>query len=191
MLSWLFKKKEPAAPALVDRIWLDRASAERAIVRAAQSGPLLVLAYFDQTQERVRQALQAAGLAEGPRLKVERADQLSSVPPGAAIIVAERHPVAGFNAALAQRLASLSPLTAPLCFTGLDDALMLSFGDGRLAQTMKQLGLSADEPLEHPMISKALANASRALEKRIGPAMSRLAPASSMAEWLQKNVPPA
>ena len=28
------------------------------------------------------------------------------------------------------------------------------------------------------------------LEQRLGPAVSRLAPAASMAEWFQKNLPP-
>lgn len=188
MFGW-FKKKEPAAPSLMDRVWLNRASAERAIVRAAQAGPLVVLSFFDDTHARLVEALRAAGLAPGPALVVERVDQLSAVPTGAAIIVAERHPVSGFNRALAQRLATLAPGATPTCYSGLDDPLMKAFGGERLVALMRQLGLSEDEPIEHPMISKALANATQKLEQRLGPALSRLAPAASMAEWIQKNVP--
>lgn len=189
MFSW-FKKKEPAAPSLMDRVWLNRASAERAIVRAAQAGPLAVLCFFDDTHARLSAALGAAGLAPGRALVIERVDQLSLVPAGAAVIVAERHPVSGFNRALAQKLATLAPGVTPTCYSGLDDPLMKLFGGDRLVEVMRQLGLSEDEPVEHPMISKALTNASQKLEQRLGPALSRLAPAASMAEWMQKNVPP-
>jgi hypothetical protein len=190
MLSWLFKKKEPAGPALLDRIWLDRAAADRAIVRAAQAGPLVVLSFFDATRDRVHRALEAQGLKESATLINTRVDELSLVPMGAAVIVAERHAVTGFNRALAERLAALAPNVTPTVFSSLDDPLMHRFGGERLQHLMTQLGLSADEHIEHPMLTKALANASKSLEQRLGPAMSRLVPAASMEEWLAKNLPP-
>lgn len=190
MLSWLFKKKEPAGPTLLERVWLDRAAADRAIVRAAQAGPLVVLSYFDDTRDRVRRALDASGLPASATLINSRVDELSVVPPAAAVIVAERHPVTGFNRALAERLASLAPNVTPTVFSSLDDPLMRRFGGDRLQALMQQLGLSPDEHVEHPMLTRALANASKSLEQRLGPTLSRLVAADSMEEWLAKNLPP-
>lgn len=171
-------------------MWLNLAARDRAVVRAAQAGPVLVLASFEETLERLRGALRAAGLQEGPALVVARADQLSAVPAGASVILAERHPLPAFHRALLQKLKALAPAVTPECFAALDDPLMVSFGGERIAELMRQLGMEADEPVEHPLISKSLANAAKKLEQRLGPAVSRLAPAASMAEWFQKNLPP-
>lgn len=189
MFSWPWKRK-PEAPEALDRVWMSVAARDRAIVRAAQAGPVLVLASFDETLERLRVALRSADRAEGPGLVLERADQLATVPAGATILLAERHPLPAFHRALLQRLKTLAPTVTPTCFAALDDPLMRTFGGERMTELMKQLGLQPDEPIEHPLISKALANAAKKLEQRLGPAVSRLAPAASMAEWFQKNVPP-
>lgn len=190
MFAWPWKKKADPTPESVDQVWLDLAARDRAVLRAAQEGPVLVLASFDATLERVRGALRAANLEEGPGLVVARADQLATVPAGASVILAERHPLPAFHRALLQKLKTLAPAVTPVCFAALDDALMLSFGGERMAELMRQLGLAADEPIEHPLVSKSLANAAKKLEQRLGPAVSRLAPAASMAEWFQKNLPP-
>jgi hypothetical protein len=190
MFAWPWKKKADPTPEAVDQVWLDLAARDRAVVRAAQAGPVLVLASFDETLERLRAALRAASLDEGPTLVLARADQLDRVPAGAAVILAERHPLPAFHRALLQKLATLAPTVTPRCFAALDDALMLRFGGENLAKLMSQLGMAADEPIEHGLISRSLANAAKKMEQRLGPAVSRLAPAASMAEWFQKNLPP-
>ncbi len=189
MFSWPWKKQEPSLQ-VVDRVWLDLAARDRAVVRAAREGPVLVLAFFDETLARVREALRQAGCSEGPGLLVVRADALVTVPSGSAVILAERHPLPAFTRALCQKLQGLAPTVTPLCFGALDDPLMQSFGGERIVHLMKQLGMEPDEPIEHPLISSSLAKASKKLEQRLGPAVSRLAPAASMAEWFQKNLTP-
>lgn len=190
MFAWPWKKKADPTPEGVDRVWLNLAARDRAVVRAAQAGPVLVLASFDETLERLRSALHAAGVQEGPALVLARADQLGAVPSGASVILAERHPLPAFHRALLQKLKTLSPTVTPRCFAALDDALMLTFGGERMAELMRKLGMEADEPIEHPLVSKSLGDAAKKLERRLGPAVSRLAPAASMAEWFQKNLPP-
>jgi hypothetical protein len=189
MFSWL--KKKPVEPELfTDEVWATVAARERAVVRACQAGPTLVLAFFDETLERLTKELTAAGCAPDATRVLERADRLAQVPPNAAVVIAERHPLAGFVRSLATRVRALSPTAHVVCWSALDDPLMLEFGGQQLSSLMEKLGLPPDEPIRHEMLSKSIANAAKKVEERIGAGASRLAPARSMAEWMKLNLPP-
>ncbi|MBW1645930.1 MAG: preprotein translocase subunit SecA, partial [Deltaproteobacteria bacterium] len=49
-------------------------------------------------------------------------------------------------------------------YLALDDDLMRIFGSERIATVMDKLGIEEGEPIEHPMISKAIENAQRRVE---------------------------
>lgn len=188
MFSWPWQKKTPPEPPSVDRIWLSLSARDRAIVRAAQAAPLVVLAFFDETVTRVRAALSEAGVSEGSHLVVARVDLLDGRPATASVIVAERHPLPANNRALIERLQREMPMAGPpTFFTALDDAFMLRMGGANMAGLMKQLGMAEDEPIDHPMISKSLKNAREKAEKNL--AGKAPVPASSLAEWVERNLP--
>jgi hypothetical protein len=188
MFNWPWSKK-PAEPPAVDRVWLNLAARDQALVRAAKAGPVLFIAFFDDTVSRVREALKAAGCVEGAALTVVRVDKLERPGPGVAIYLAERHPLPSHNRALLERLQRDAPGVVPVCFSALDEPFMLRFGGERVAELMKNLGMAQDEPVEHAMVSKSLANAREKIAKQVGAAASAPAPASSMAEWLQRHLP--
>lgn len=83
MFTWPWQKKTPPEPEFNDRVWQTLAARDQALVRAAQARPLVVIAFFDETIERVRAALKQAGLAESPSLVVARVDQLEHRPAAA------------------------------------------------------------------------------------------------------------
>lgn len=188
MFSWPWQKKAPPEPPSVDRIWLSLAARDRALVRAAQAGPLVVLAFFDETVTRIRSALTRSGLAEGPQLVVTRVDLLDARPATSAVIVAERHPLPDNNRALVERLQRELPMAGPpTFFSALDDAFLLRMGASNTATLMRQLGMSEDEPIDHPMVSKALKSArEKAAQQSAG---KEPAPAGSLAEWVERNLP--
>ncbi|MDJ0622425.1 MAG: preprotein translocase subunit SecA [Desulfocapsaceae bacterium] len=49
-------------------------------------------------------------------------------------------------------------------FLSLEDDLLRIFGSGRISGIMDKLGMEEDEPIEHPMISKAIENAQKKVE---------------------------
>lgn len=186
MFDWLFgRPKPPAEPAAVDRVWIDLAARDAALVREARTGPpLLILAFFDDTVARVSAAIAAAGLATPPA--VLRADR--PLPPVEAVHVAERHPLSAVNRALLERLAHERPGVVPVFHTALDDALMRRHGGDRTAGVMKQLGLEAHEAVEHPLVTKALAQAREKLATKVDSAAELDAHAPSMELWMQRHV---
>lgn len=184
MVSWPWSKKSPEV-SVVDCIWLNRRALEQGLLRQSAESPLLVLAFFESTHARLADVLRAAG----PRATVQRVDQLSVVPPGARIVVGERHPLNANNRALVQRVATLAPGAPPVFHSALDDALMMRFSGDRMQPLLAQLGLTEAEPIDHPMLSKALGKASKQIEEKLGADVIHLKPAASMAEWFQKNLP--
>jgi preprotein translocase subunit SecA len=49
-------------------------------------------------------------------------------------------------------------------FLSLEDDLLRIFGSGKISGIMDKLGMEEDEPIEHPMISKAIENAQKKVE---------------------------
>jgi hypothetical protein len=185
MLSWLFKKKA-VQPGWVERVWIDCAARERALVRQAAAGPAIFLGFFDEAVERLEAALTAAGLREAPGVVVQRVDQLTTLKPGAPVVLIEGHPLQGNLEAAVGRVHALAPTLEVVCHSALDDALMRRFGGERTQGLMRQLGMTEDEALEHPHITQALAGARASVAKRLVPAVGS---PRSADEWLRMNLP--
>lgn len=176
MLDWLFGKKPPPEPPSVDQVWIDAAARDRALVRAAEAGPVDVMTFFDDTLDHVRRVL------DRPGVRLQRADRITTL--GSRILVAERHPLPAENRALLERIALLAPGVVPVFLSHLDDPLLRRFGGDRLRDLMIQLGLGPDEPVEHGLVTKALANArEKVAAKATGSTSTR-----SMEEWLTLNL---
>lgn len=183
MFDWLFGKKAPTGPVVRDRVWVDLDARDRAVVRAAREGTGVVVTCFEETRERLRTRLAEAGV-EG--VKVVLAD--GPLPSDGELLVAERHPDPGADRALWERLLQERPGLVPVAFCALDDPLMKRFGGDRTAVLMRQLGMEPDEPVEHAMVSQALAKAREKVGARVG-AVGAVARTRSMEEWFRLYLP--
>jgi preprotein translocase subunit SecA len=67
----------------------------------------------------------------------------------------------------------------------LDDELLKPFGGDRLREIMPRLGQRPDEPIEHPMIERAIRNAQR----KLGADVAHDASADSARQWFAVNRP--
>lgn len=188
MFDWLFGKKSappPERPA-VDRVWIDLAARDAALVREARGGPVVIVACFDDTLARLRAGLAQAGIVEGGGIGLARADR--ALRGDGAIHVAERHPLPGVNRALLERLAGERPDVVPIFHSALDDALMRRFGGDRTAKVMEQLGLERSEAVEHPLVTRALAQARDKVAAKVDAAAELDAYGPSMEVWLQRHL---
>lgn len=183
MFDWLFGKKAPAGPAVRDRVWVDLDARDRAVVRAARQGPVVVLTCFEETRERLRRRLAEAGLAG-----VTVALAGGPLPPSGEVLVAERHPDPTVDRELWERFVRERPDLEPVAFCAMDDPLMRRFGGERTAELMKRMGLEPDEPVEHTLVSQALASARAKVGERVG-AVGAVGNARSMEEWFTLYMP--
>ena len=197
MFPWF--RSKPAAPPADDRVWINEAARLAAIVRTAQSGRVLIVTFFEETQERVAAAVQQAGVESATvgfghsgRLTdgrvvlcaVERVGSLfGPAPADMTVCIAEHHPLPEVNTALLEALATLTS-AKPVFHVALDEPLMRRFAGDRVAALMAQLGIAPDEPVEHPMVSRALANA----REKVAAKVRTPQPARSMEEWLRFNL---
>jgi preprotein translocase subunit SecA len=70
-------------------------------------------------------------------------------------------------------------------FVGLDEPLMHAFGGERIAKLMDQLGMGADEVIQHPMVDRSIVRAQQKLQK----AAPNAVPTRSPEEWFASNLP--
>lgn len=185
MFDWLWKKAPPPEPPSVDRVWRDLAARDRAVTREAAAAELVIVAFFEATAAHVTALLAPVAVSTGRSCAVMLASELPRVVGPGAILVVERHPLPAANGELLRRLIELAPGRVPLFFSALDEPLMRALGGDRVTSLMDQLGLEADEAVEHPFVSKAMANAREKVAERLGsgpPSRAR-----SMEEWLLVN----
>jgi hypothetical protein len=183
MFDWLWKKSPPPDPPSVDRVWRDLGARDRALIREAANRDLALVAFFEATATHVREQLLRARPDSAPEVRLAVDVGKLRRPP--AILVVERHPHPEENRALLIRLSELAPGVVPTFFSAIDDPLMRTFGGDRIVALLDALGLEPDEPIEHRMVSEAMANARRKVADRLGsgpPARAR-----SMEEWFTRN----
>lgn len=191
MLRWLFTKKPPEPPhghaqRGEDSVWMSMAAQRKGIAKTvdilveaeqsvlvvvlsasaldAYAGDLVRFAPLRCAEIFARQALLAniakAGAVTIASVQALPPDALPLESDGLDIIVAGRHRTREEDdriAAFADSLGRTAHLTFHLA---LDDPLLAQFGD-RLAPLLAKLGATADEPIEHAMITRAIENAQR------------------------------
>lgn len=179
----MWTKSPPADPPSVDRVWRDQGARDRAVLREAANRDLALVAFFEATATHLRELLLRARPDSAPDVRLAAEVGKLRRPP--AILVVERHPLPDENRALLIRLTELAPGVVPTFFSAIDDPLMQTFGGERIVALLDALGLEPDEPIEHRMVSEAMANARRKLADRLGtgpPVRAR-----SMEEWFTRN----
>ncbi len=76
-------------------------------------------------------------------------------------------------------------LTEILVYAHLAMPLFRSFGSDNIVQLMIKMGMKEDEPIDHPMITKAITNAQEKIAKNCSIVMQ----ATSQQEWMNLNAP--
>lgn len=197
MFDWLFARKSPPELPYDDRVWIDGASRMRAVLREVAAGPTLLVAYFEASEDALAGALGEAGVSfvrvrdaltpwSGALVLVQAANLrhlTGRAPDGTKVVVFEHPPMPSEGRALREALAAQTD-AKPVFFTAIDDALMRRFGGERTAELMVKLGLAPDEPIEHPMVSRALANARENVAKKVKVPRD----ARSLEEWIERNL---
>ncbi|GAB4422358.1 MAG: hypothetical protein OHK0039_38350 [Bacteroidia bacterium] len=198
-----FKKKSPAIP-IDDQVYMDMGGKMHAITALwGGAAPVWVLCWFEDTFDQTLARLQADGMSVGgvrsrgqspaglPAAVVvamvdalpepDRLERQSPAP--AALVFAERHPLAETEAGMAARLHGVFPGARIVRLSSLDEAL---FADMRNLQAlMHRLGVEPNEALSHPMIAKSIERLQKKNERKVYGAEVR----SSQADWLRLNQP--
>lgn len=76
-------------------------------------------------------------------------------------------------------------LTAIKVFSCLEDALFQYFGGNNMIELLQKMGISENDPLQHPMIAASLKNA----QEKIASKVSLEQTARSQKEWFSRNLP--
>ena len=183
-----------------DRLWLTkraklsglRDEITQALADAGGPDAVFVVAHFQDCLEDLRSLVAAAGLDE-ERVRVMLSSALEGRTAGAAtehsqgilILVAERHPLASHDDALASFAHSLRCRCRLVQHASLEDPLLRALTDEWMERLLRQLGMQEDEPLESSLISGRI----RAAQQKIERSAPGHSPAQSAQEWLELYCP--
>jgi hypothetical protein len=99
-------------------------------------------------------------------------------------LFAEHYPLPGKEIKMLEKLSSSYPQSAITFCSSMDDPSFEPFGADRIVAILDQLGLKEDECIEHPMVSKAMANAREKIESKVQHEIA----AKSEGEWFLRNI---
>jgi hypothetical protein len=96
------------------------------------------------------------------------------------LILLEHYPL------LKKEIDFISNINPPqvIVLSSLDEPLFEQFGSDKIIQMMKNLGMKDDETIQHPMITKAIAQAQNKLENKVVVENT----ANSSKEWFERNI---
>jgi hypothetical protein len=159
-----------------DLVWINRdAKLKGTLDYLSKNRADLCVSWFEETQSRFKHWLN-----EENHLNIEIKMAEFLVPyhlDNKCVIFLEHNPVYSGEAKLLSEIKA-----SQLCFlNSLDDPLFQIFGDS-IAKLMRSLGIAEDQYIEHKMVSKAVINAQKKVEKNIRDIFY----ARSGAEWLQQ-----
>jgi hypothetical protein len=176
-VPWNPFHRRPRAEREEDRVWLTREARLRGLLAVPGAR---VVAHFGET----RRALQALAHREGGAVEVVLAEQLIDPPqrdPELTVVVAERHPLRAHD----ERVAAWADAAAGrLVFhVSLEDPAVALFVGDSVRSVLDRLGMTADTPLQSPLVSRSIASAQAKVRER---ATGDL-PSDSAEGWLQVN----
>jgi hypothetical protein len=171
-----FSKKERVK--VTDIIWITEAAKWNGILDSWQKDRPAIICWFDATLHRLQSLFSNEPGADEYLFLAGHVhpSQLT----GKAVLFAEHYPLHKKEMELFERL----PDQEIVVHSALEEPLFLHFGGDKIIQLMKQMGMTEDELLRHPMISKAIQTA----QEKIGKKVTHESLASSAGEWLEKNI---
>jgi len=177
MFDW-FKKKDKTPPLRGrDIIWTSSTQKWSALPSMASSNqPVVVVCWFQETLEKAKQVLAAAGVNITPQLNHSF---IESSLTDKTLILLEHYPLPEKEAAI---LSSLAPKQI-IVLSALDEPLFMYFGGERLIGLMEKLGMAPGETIEHSMITASIKRAQEKLSSKITVDFS----ARSQEEWFRRS----
>jgi len=149
-----------------------------------------LVAHFDQTYDELIQLLTKANIefealgdqSSNSPIVLSKSDELKTrskmLSDDYILVMAEIHPMAIREESLLKL--NKNEMTV-MC--ALDNPFFEILGGERIRRLMDKLGLNENESIEHPMVSKAIINAQRKMDKRA----MREKPAPSIRDWMSVN----
>jgi preprotein translocase subunit SecA len=188
----LFKKKDQS-PQLIHHIYLNQVSKLRMLMKELEQNieydnPILLLYHFNETGIMLEDLTKTIK-SNNDKIILAKSDQLEQTLREKGLtqfsaMVAELHPLPGKDEKVQQTIQQLHPGTRVIFYTSTDGPLMKSFGGEKIHNMMIALGMSENEKIEHPMVTKSIAKA----QKKIKAKVQFEKPAQSKQEWMDKNV---
>ncbi len=100
------------------------------------------------------------------------------------VIVVEHHPLESRDNYVLEATGRLH-CQPEVCFhIALDDPLVKHFGGDKIVALMKRLGTDESESISHPLVTSAIQNAQKKIEKKV----PRDLPAESIEDWISYNL---
>lgn len=99
-------------------------------------------------------------------------------------LFAEHYPLPTKEKTVVQKLASTFPKSEMIFCSSLDNPSFSIFGSDRMVDLLDKLGMKEDEAIEHALVTKAMENARKKVERSVRSEMI----ASSEEDWFAKNV---
>lgn len=173
----LFGKKEKAK--IVDKVFISDKAKLNAITSLLQNARgVIIITWFDESFERLKGHLTPCNVPADIYLPREISSHNVKAN---SVLFFEHYPLSSKEFELAQKL----QLKEMVFYSSLDEPLFKHLGGDRIISMVEKLGISENEAIEHPMISRALKNAQEKLSTKITIDHT----AYSQQEWFSKNLP--
>ena len=186
-LSSLFSKKAKQ-PIVQDIVWISTESKQKAIENLLQTIdiPLVLIAFFPNTEEKMQRLIAKYPNANAELHLANRLSALRSIT-NKKIVLLEHFPLTEPENTLLNTLIEKGLTTNIDCHSALDEPLLSLFNANRIIDIMQKLGMKEDEPIQHSLVTQAMANARKKIADKVGTFASD---AASQEEWLKKNYKP-
>lgn len=174
-LKALFNSSEPEIK-IIDKVWMSAEAKFKACKAMADVNPDCVfICWFPETFEVIKIFVNEHNvMLTSQAAPTSFQDKM--------VVFAEHHPLAKKEIAL---FTLLNLKEAPI-LSSLDEPLFMRFGGERTLSLMKKLGMNEDEVIGSGMITSAIHNAQKKIEKQV--VVER--EAHSQQEWFALNLPP-
>jgi preprotein translocase subunit SecA len=173
-----FFRRKDSAPKVNDIVFATKAAKWNGIKEAINQTPKPVLiAWFEDSAEELQQYFHQQQLNE--EVINYRQIHAGSLHNNSVIFI-EHYPLASKENEL---FISLKDKKITV-YSSLDESLFKIFGGENISALLSRMGLNENEAISHPMITRSIRNAQEKLQQKLITEQS----ASSMEEWMRKNV---
>ena len=171
----LFNPREPGTK-IIDKVWMWADAKFKACKAMAAANPnCIFICWFPETFDVLKSFLSERNL-----LLASHATSMSFQ--DKMIVFAEHHPLVRKEIALF----TLLNLKEAAVLSSLDEPLFMRFGGEKTIELMKKMGMNQNEVIGSSMITNAIRNAQKKIEKEVVAERE----AHSQQEWFTLNLPP-
>lgn len=160
-----------------DQVWVNANAKRAAILKMAQVSPGCgFVCWFEHTKAELEQVFRSNNIDTA----IDMADSVSKREGVVLWVFVEHYPLAEKEQQIFKKL-NLSDVPV---LSSLDEPFFQMFGGERMQTLMQRLGMSEDEIVAHPMITRAIKNA----QKKIATEVKTERHATSQEEWYKVNL---